>query len=76
MPSASASNALHRLSADRPRCRLKLVNAFGVGITVTPPASANPVSPARSARAARCSDTSDDEHAVSTVIAGPSSPRT
>ncbi len=31
-------------------------------------------SPRRSDCAARCSATSDDEHAVSTVTAGPSSP--
>ena len=43
----------------------------GVAITVTPPASASAHSPSRSACAARCSATSDDEHAVSTVTAGP-----
>ena len=46
----------------------------GVAITVTPPASASEHSPARSACAARCSATSEDEHAVSTVTAGPSKP--
>ena len=46
----------------------------GVAITVTPPASASVHSPCRSACAARCIATSDDEHAVSTVTAGPSSP--
>ena len=45
-----------------------------MAITVTPPASASEHSPARSACAARCSATSDDEHAVSTVTAGPSRP--
>ncbi|MDT3399596.1 hypothetical protein RKE29_23625 [Streptomyces sp. B1866] len=45
-------------------------------ITVAPPARASEHSPARSAWPARCSATSDDEHAVSMVIAGPSSPRT
>ena len=40
----------------------------------TPPASASEHSPGRSACAARCSATSDDEHAVSTVTAGPSRP--
>ncbi len=44
-------------------------------ITVTPPASASEHSPARSACAARCSATSEAEHAVSTVTAGPSSPK-
>ncbi len=46
----------------------------GPAITVTPPASARSHSPERSAFAARCSATSDDEQAVSTVTAGPSSP--
>ena len=46
----------------------------GVAITVTPPTSAIEHSPDRNACAARCSATSDDEHAVSTVTAGPSSP--
>ncbi len=44
-------------------------------MTVTPPASAIEHSPARSARTARCSATRDDEHAVSTVTAGPSKPK-
>ncbi|GGV10491.1 hypothetical protein GCM10010245_19770 [Streptomyces spectabilis] len=43
-------------------------------ITVTPPANASSHSPDRSAWTARCSATSDDEHAVSTVTAGPSKP--
>jgi hypothetical protein len=41
----------------------------------TPPASAMVHSPARSAWIAQCSATSDDEHAVSTVTAGPSRPK-
>ncbi|EOD64309.1 hypothetical protein H480_32488 [Amycolatopsis vancoresmycina DSM 44592] len=45
-------------------------------MTVTPPASARSHSPRRSACTARCSATSDDEHAVSTVSAGPSRPNT
>ncbi|CAM5619519.1 hypothetical protein SNARM312S_06976 [Streptomyces narbonensis] len=43
-------------------------------MTVAPPASARSHSPRRRALAARCSATSDDEHAVSTVTAGPSRP--
>ena len=74
VPSAPAANALHRPSAASPRCRLNSTNVPGVAITVTPPASASVHSPARSACAARCSATSDDEQAVSTVTAGPSSP--
>ncbi len=50
------------------------MNADGVDITVTPPASARVHSPARSAWTARCRATSEDEHAVSTVTAGPSRP--
>ena len=42
---------------------------------MTPPARARSHSPDRSACAARCKATSDDEHAVSTVTAGPSRPR-
>ncbi|CAM5682116.1 hypothetical protein SANTM175S_06494 [Streptomyces antimycoticus] len=51
------------------------MNVSGVAMTVTPPASASEHSPLRSACAARCSATSDDEHAVSMVTAGPSSPK-
>ncbi|GAB3690919.1 hypothetical protein GCM10027597_47030 [Saccharopolyspora tripterygii] len=50
------------------------MSAVGVDITVTPPASASEHSPARSACIAQCMATSDDEQAVSTVTAGPSSP--
>ncbi|GAA5608871.1 hypothetical protein Sgri01_07241 [Streptomyces griseus] len=41
---------------------------------VTPPASASEHSPDRSAWAARCVATNEEEHAVSTVIDGPSRP--
>ncbi|PSK43510.1 hypothetical protein B0E38_07826 [Streptomyces sp. 111WW2] len=47
---------------------------LGPFITVTPPARARSHSPERSAPAAMCSATSDEEHAVSTVTAGPSRP--
>ncbi|GES10229.1 hypothetical protein Amac_038260 [Acrocarpospora macrocephala] len=50
------------------------MNASGVAMTVAPPASARSHSPERSACAAMCIATSDDEHAVSTVTAGPSNP--
>ena len=75
MPSAVAENALHRPSAASARCRENSTNSPGVAITATPPASAIVHSPARSAWQARCSATSEDEHAVSIVTAGPSSPR-
>ncbi len=52
------------------------MNVSGVAITVTPPANASEHSPDRSAWPARCSATSEDEHAVSTVTAGPSRPNT
>ena len=74
-PSAPAPKALQRPSGERPRCRAKsTISTPGVAITVTPPASASEHSPERSAWHARCSATSDDEQAVSTVTAGPSSP--
>ena len=57
------------------RCRENSTNTAGVDITVTPPASARSHSPARSAWHARCNATSEDEHAVSTLTAGPSRPR-
>ena len=77
MPSAAAENALHRPSADSPlRCREKLTSSPGVAITVTPPARASEHSPVRRAWQARCSVTSAEEHAVSTVTAGPSRPST
>ena len=74
VPSAAAANDLHRPSGDSPRCRENSTNAPGLHMTVAPPASASEHSPARSACTARCSATSDDEHAVSTVTAGPSRP--
>ncbi|RPK42999.1 hypothetical protein EES39_19885 [Streptomyces sp. ADI92-24] len=45
-------------------------------MSATPPASAIEHSPERSAWAARCNATSEDEHAVSSVIDGPSKPKT
>ena len=74
-PSASAPNDLHRPSADIPPDREKPTKRAGTAITVTPPASASVHSPERTAWQARCSATSDDEHAVSIVTAGPSRPR-
>ncbi len=47
----------------------------GVAMTDTPPAMATEDSPWRSDCAARWSATSEDEQAVSTVTAGPSSPK-
>ena len=75
VPSAAAAYALHRPSGASPRCRLNSRNRNGPASTVTPPTSASEHSPDRSACAARWIDTSEDEQAVSTVTAGPSSPR-
>ncbi len=75
VPSAAAANALQRPSAASPRCLLNSTNMNGRAITDTPPTSASSHSPSRSERAARCSATRDAEHAVSTVIAGPSRPK-
>ena len=75
VPSAAAANGLHRPSPASPPCRENPANTAGDAITVTPPASARLDSPDRSDWHARCSATSDDEHAVSTDTAGPSSPR-
>ena len=74
VPSAACANDLHRPSPANPPCFSNSANAVGVAITVTPPASASEHSPERNARIARCTATNDDEHAVSTVTAGPSSP--
>ncbi len=74
VPSAAAAKGLQRPSAANPPCVLNSTNALGVDITVTPPTSASSHSPLRRACTARCSATSDDEHAVSTVTAGPSNP--
>ncbi|GAA4152521.1 hypothetical protein GCM10022251_20790 [Phytohabitans flavus] len=75
VPSADSENGLHRPSgASPPPCDVKDTNADGVDITVAPPARASEHSPPRSACTAQCSATSDDEHPVSTVTAGPSSP--
>ncbi|CAM5275816.1 hypothetical protein SGRI78S_06541 [Streptomyces griseus subsp. griseus] len=74
MPSAAAANGLHSPSGDRPRCLLNSTNVPGLDMTVAPPATASSLSPDLRACAARCMATSDDEHAVSIVTAGPSRP--
>src|SRR6185295_3203055 len=75
-PSARAEKLLQRPSGAIALSRLNSTKVAGVLITVTPPASARSHSPWRSAVHARCSATSDDEHAVSIVTAGPCSPST
>ncbi|GJP23830.1 hypothetical protein NJB1808_28640 [Mycobacterium marinum] len=76
VPSAAAANALHRPSAANPRCRLNPTKIDGSPITVTPPANAMSHSPERNEAIAQWIATNDDEHAVSTDSAGPSSPST
>src|ERR1022692_2396058 len=74
MPSAASAYALHRPSRASARNRENSTNGPGVASTVTPPASASEHSPPRSDCTARCNATSDDDHAVSTVTAGPCNP--
>src|SRR6266571_3598089 len=76
VPSAVDEKDLHRPSGDMPRRRLNSTCRSGDIIKVTPPATARSHSPRRKALQARCVVTSDDEHAVSTVMLGPSSPST
>ncbi len=75
VPSAAAAKGLQRPSADRPRCRLNSMNEVGVAIAAAPPARASVHSPERRDCAARWMATSEDEHAVSTLTAGPSRPK-
>src|ERR1700741_2587476 len=75
-PSAAPAYALHRPSGANPRCRPNSTNTVGFALTVAPPARARSHSPERSDCTAMCNATSDDEHAVSTDTAGPSSPST
>ncbi len=65
---------MHRPSSASTRCLLNPTNAPGLDMMLTPPASASELSPVRSDCTARCRATSDEEHAVSRVTAGPSSP--
>ena len=51
--------------------REKITKGSGVRMTLTPPARASRLSPARRLWQARCTATSEDEQAVSTAIAGP-----
>ncbi len=74
VPSAAAAKALQRPSGESARRRLKSISIPGVVKAVTPPAMTSEHSPERSACAARCIATSEEEQAVSTETAGPSSP--
>src|ERR1700749_5126914 len=75
VPSAAPANDLHRPSTARPRCRLNPTKTAGEDSTVAPAANAKSDSPDRNDCTAQCMATNDDEHAVSTDPAGPSSPR-
>ncbi|GLY16583.1 hypothetical protein Kisp01_35980 [Kineosporia sp. NBRC 101677] len=75
MPSALSAKGLQRPSKAIPSWAANSANADGVDMIATPPASAIEHSRARSAWQARCSATRAEEHAVSTVTAGPSRPR-
>src|SRR6202789_3091002 len=57
-----------------PACA-KAIDASGASIRFTPPASTIEHSCRRSDSQARCTATSDEEHAVSTEIAGPCKPK-
>ena len=76
VPSAAAAYDRQRPPGASPPIRLNSVNTVGAASTVTPPAIAAVHSPARTAAQARCSATSEEEQAVSTVSAGPRSPKT
>ena len=75
VPSAAAANDLHRPSGGQP----PLPGELHERRRASPSPSRRPPAPGRTPPtaapgAARCSATSDDEHAVSTVTAGPSRP--
>ncbi len=73
-PFARASKGRHRPSGDRVPASWCSRVARGDSTRFTPPASATSHSRRASAWRARCTDTSEEEQAVSTVIAGPASP--
>ncbi|GAB2663703.1 hypothetical protein GCM10027271_23050 [Saccharopolyspora gloriosae] len=75
VPAAESAKERQRPSTDNPPCRENSRKVAGLDMTVTPPASASEHSPERSECAAKCSATSEDEHAVSTVTAGPTAPK-
>ena len=74
-PSAAASKVRQRPPGDSIFASSSSRVTSGIRMAFTPPASARSASPRWSPTAAWCMATSDDEHAVSTAIAGPSSPR-
>ncbi|GAB2758571.1 hypothetical protein GCM10027199_36140 [Amycolatopsis magusensis] len=75
VPSADSANERHSPSGDSPPCLLNSTMVVGLDMIVAPPASASSHSPLRSDWVARCMATSEDEHAVSTVTAGPTKPK-
>ena len=73
-PFAEASNVLHRPSGDNIPAFPRSSSSRPDRIVCTPPASARSASPRNRADTAWCTATSDEEHAVSSAIAGPSRP--
>ncbi|SKZ32681.1 Uncharacterised protein [Mycobacteroides abscessus subsp. abscessus] len=74
-PSAATSNALHRPRGESIPHLPSANWVSGCWMRLTPPASPRSVSRERRLWQARCSETNDDEHAVSTATAGPRRPR-
>ncbi|KYF86670.1 hypothetical protein BE20_28325 [Sorangium cellulosum] len=75
-PFAAASNVLHRPSGESALVWPIRLIVSGERMRLTPPASAMSLSPLRRLWQARWIATSEEEHAVSTVMLGPSSPNT
>ena len=73
-PFAAASNVLHRPSGASIPAFARSSSSRPDRMAWTPPASARSASPRCSPVTAWCTATSDEEHAVSTAIAGPCSP--
>ncbi|VWC38138.1 hypothetical protein BUB20358_06774 [Burkholderia ubonensis] len=73
-PSASASNVRQRPLGDSIPPAHSSTSGSGVSCRLTPPATAMSQAPERSCSQASCTVTSDDEQAVSIVIAGPIRP--
>ncbi len=74
-PSAEASKVWHRPVKDIMRERDAVTDPSGKSIRLTPPASAMSDSCARRLCTARWMATREDEHAVSTAMFGPCTPR-
>ena len=71
MPSASSEKAWMRPVGLITPSSENIRDANGLARMFTPPARATSASPSRSARTAWCTETSEDEQAVSTFMDGP-----